>query len=131
MTIAIKNKIKITGRINWKDEFRVTENGIGIQKICLGQKKTKSENEWSSFFVTFFDTKTKETASEVCEFLNVGDYIEVTGRIREEKFIPKGWENLKDEKGNQKTVSQISLIGTSFKCVIWNEENETYDILEG
>lgn len=125
---AIMNQFKLTGRVSWKDEFKCYESGTCVQKIQLG---VKSGENWHNVFITFFNTQTKSLADEMCEKVQKGEYIQVIGKIREEKFVPKGWENLKDEKGNQKTVSQISLIGTNFKRVVWNEENENFEIVDG
>lgn len=125
---AIMNQFKLTGRVSWKDEYKVFESGNCMQKIQLGVKR--GEN-WDNFFITFFNTQSKSLADIVCENVQKGEYIQVVGKIREEKFVPKGWENLKDEKGNQKTVSQINLIATNFKRVAWNEENEIFEIVDG
>ena len=91
---------------------RRNENGTCKQVIQLGVKR--GQDKYHNFFISFFNTPTKQTAEEVCNIVKVGDYIQVTGKIVENVFIPAGMEGQKDDKGNQKTVSQTNLVGTSF-----------------
>ena len=73
----------------------------------------------------------KSIAEEVAELVSEGDYIQVTGRLIETKFIPKGWENQLDENGNQKTVSKIEIVAQSYRKVYYNEETEEFDYIGG
>lgn len=58
------NQFKLTGRVSWKDEYKVFESGNCMQKIQLGVKR--GEN-WDNFFITFFNTQSKSLADIVCE----------------------------------------------------------------
>ena len=123
------NQFVLLGRVGWKDEIKFFENGTCKQTIQLGVKK--SQDKYHNFFISFFNTPMRQTAEEVCNIVKVGDYIQVTGKIDENVFVPAGMDGQKDEKGNQKTVSQTNLIGTNYKFVQWNEEDEEFEFVEG
>ena len=113
------NQFVLLGRVGWKDDIKFFENGACKQTIQLGVKR--SQEKYHNFFISFFNTPTKPTAEEVCNIIKVGDYIQVTGKIVENVFVPEGMEGQKDKNGNQKNVSQINLVGTSYKFLKWNE----------
>lgn len=122
------NQVVLLGRVGWK-EFKYTENGTAIATINLGVKR--GQDKWSNFFIKFFNTKMKTVAEEIAELVKEGEYIQITGRLVETNFVPKGWENQLDEKGNQKTVSKIEIIGQSYRKVYYNEETEEFDFMDG
>ena len=122
------NQVVLLGRVGWKD-FKYTENGTAIATINLGVKR--GQDKWNNFFIKFFNTKMKTIAEEIAELVKEGDYIQVTGKLVETKFIPKGWENQFDENGNQKTVSKIEIITQSYRKVYYNEETEEFDYIGG
>ena len=123
------NQFVLLGRVGWKDEIKFFENGTCKQVIQLGVKR--GQDKYNNFFISFFNTPTKQTAEEVCNIVKVGDYIQVTGKIVENVFVPAGMEGQKDDKGNQKTVSQTNLVGTSYKFVKWNDEDEEFEFVGG
>ena len=123
------NQFVLLGRVGWKDEISYFENGTCKQIIQLGVKKTTGE--YHNFFIPFFNAPKKPIAEEVFNMVNVGDYIQVVGKIIENIYVPKGMEGQKDKNGNQKTVSQVDLVGTSFKFVEWNEDEEGYVFVGG
>ena len=122
------NQVVLLGRVSWKD-IKYTDNGNVITTINMGVKR--NQEKWDNFFIKFFNTKLKNTAEEVAELVKEGEYIQITGRLIESSFIPKGWENTVDENGNQRTVSKTEIVGKSYKKVFFNEETEEFEYLNG
>lgn len=123
------NQVILLGRVGSYKDIKCLENGTIITTINIGVKR--GQDKWNNFFVKFFNTKTKNTADEVAELVNEGDYIQITGRLIESNFIPKGWENQLDENGRQRTVSKIEVVGNSYKKVYFNKESEEFEYLDG
>lgn len=113
-----QNQVNLLGRVGWKD-FKYTENGTAIATINLGVKRGVT---WDNFFIKFFNTKTRNLAEEIGEYLKEGDYIQVTGRLVESKFTPAG---------SDKEISKIEIVGSNFKHVRFNEETQEFEFSDG
>ena len=69
-------------------------------------------------------------ADKVGEHLKEGDYIQIKGRLVENKYTPKELEGKLDEKGRQITKSQIKIIAYDYKYVRYNEELEEFEYID-
>lgn len=109
------NYFELCGRLDWID-YKSTDNGYLITTITLGVKKNKEE--WNNFFIKFFDTAdSKNTIAEKLQRKTKGDYIRVKGYITLDKFKPNG---------SDKEVSNISLIGTYFNGIHYDQFEKGY-----
>ena len=102
---VITNSVCLTGRVGKYKDMKYFDNGGCVCTIHLGVKR--GEN-WNNFFI---------------------DYIQIKGRLIENKFIPKGWEEQTNENGNQKTVSQTKINAYDYKRVQFNEEFEEFEYI--
>lgn len=122
------NQVVLLGRIGWKN-IKYHDSGAVSTTISLGVKR--GQDKWNNFFIKFFNSKQKNTAEILYETAKEGDYVQITGRLQETKYIPDGWEGRQDDKGNQITKSNNEIVGYSFKKCIWNDETEEFEYLDG
>lgn len=109
------NSFELLGRINWLD-CKYTEYGNCVTKIMLAKKKPKSD-EYESFPIVFFNTKTDKTAERLAEFCKVGDYIRIKGQLAINRYAPKNADKVQE---------RISLTGWNFVPVEWDSEQNKY-----
>ena len=127
MVEAVLNQVKLTGRVGKYKDYQALESGTCYAVISLGVKRGE---KYSNFFIKFFNNPNSQIADRVYEQLKEGDRIEVTGKLVEQTYIPKGWEGQLNEKGIQKTVSKIEVYGFSYKPAYFDEETEKWQIIE-
>lgn len=108
------NEVKLLGRVG-KIEIEYKENGTVITTVNLGVKNRKKE--YDNFYITFFNTKNKDTAELLADQVKEGDYIRMTGELTVDKFTPKN---------SDKAVYKTKLIGWGYKKVRWNDEKRTF-----
>jgi single-stranded DNA-binding protein len=108
------NEVKLLGRVG-KIEIEYKENGTVITTVNLGVKNRKKE--YDNFYITFFNTKNKDTAELLADQVKEGDYIRITGELTVDKFTPKN---------SDKAVYKTKLIGWGYKKVRWNDEKRTF-----
>lgn len=123
---VITNSVCLTGRVGKYKDMKYFDNGGCVCTIHLGVKR--GEN-WNNFFIDCWNTQNRKLAEEIGENVKEGDYIQIKGRLIENKFIPKGWEEQTDENGNQKTVSQTKINAYDYKRVQFNEEFEEFEYI--
>lgn len=121
-----KNRVELFGRVGYI-ECKFLENDKASVKtdVLLGIKKENatgdSENDWENFFVTFWNTKKTATAENIAEKIKKGDYIRIVGKLVENRYIPKGLEQIKE---NEKT--EINIVGYGFKKMIFDDFENTW-----
>ena len=108
------NEVKLLGRVG-KIEIEYKENGTVITTVNLGVKNRRKE--YDNFYITFFNTKNKDTAELLADQVKEGDYIRITGELTVDKFTPKN---------SDKAVYKTKLIGWGYKKVRWNDEKRTF-----
>lgn len=119
-----ENMFELVGRISWKD-CKATDNGSFIVKVCLGQKTYKKDNEgkniWNNYFITFIDAPKVNNgiASTFADNVKVDDYVRIKGVLNIDSFIPKN-------STDGKKISNISLIGKTFKKVVWDDFEKSF-----
>ncbi len=121
----LTNSITLIGRVGKYKECKFFENTGGM--LCTINLGVKTGEKWNNFFIDFFNTKTRPLGEEVGDKVNENDWIQIKGRLVENKFTPKNMEGQLDEKGNQLTVSQIKIVGFDYKRVRYNEELEEWE----
>lgn len=124
---VLTNSVVLLGRVSKYKEMKYFETGGAVCTIGLGVKKSES---WHNFFIDFFNSQEKKLADKVGEHLKEGDYIQIKGRLVENKYTPKELEGKLDEKGRQITKSQIKIIAYDYKYVRYNEELEEFEYID-
>ena len=84
----------------------------------------------NNFYIDFFNSSNRNLAEEVGENIKEGDYIQIKGRLIENRYTPKELEGKLDEQGRQITKSQIKITAYDFKRVKYNEELEEFEYIE-
>lgn len=120
----LTNSTTLLGRVGKYKECKAFETGGMLCTINLG---VKTGEKWNNFFVDFFNTKTRALAEEVGEQIKENDWVQIKGRLVENKFTPKHLEGQVDEKGNPLTVSQIKIMAFDVKKVCYNEALEEWE----
>lgn len=123
----LTNQVTLLGRVSKYKEMKYFENGGAVCTIGLG---VKNGEKWHNFFIDFFNTQKANMAEIVGENIKEGDYIQIKGRLNENRFTPKAMEGQVDENGNPVTVSQIKITGYSFKRVQFNDELNEFEYTE-
>ena len=121
----LTNSVSLIGRVGKYKEFKAFETGGMLCTINIG---VKTGEKWNNLFIDFFNTKTRPLAEEVGEYVKEGEYLQIKGRLVENKFTPKHLQGQVDENGNPLTVSQTKIVGFDFKRVRYNEENEEWEL---
>lgn len=122
----LTNSVTLLGRVGKYKECKCFETGGMLTTINIG---VKTGEKWNNFFIDFFNTKTRELATDVGDNVKEGDLIQIKGRLVENKYTPKYLEGQTDENGNPLTVSQIKIVGFDYKRVRYNEELEEWEII--
>lgn len=122
----LTNSVTLLGRVGKYKECKCFETGGMLTTINLSVKQGE---KWNNFFVDFFNTKTRSLAEEAGDNLKEGDYIQIKGRLVENKYTPKYLEGRVDENGNPLTVSQIKIIAFDYKNVKYSEEFEEWQYI--
>ena len=65
--------------------------------------------------------KKTATAENIAEKIKKGDYIRIVGKLTENRYIPKGLEQIKE---NEK--SEINITGYGFKKMIFDDFENTW-----
>lgn len=125
---VLTNSVVLTGRVSKFKEMKYFETGGAVCTIGLGVKR--SEDKWSNFYIDFFNNSNRNLAEEVGENVKEGDYIQIKGRLIENRYTPKELEGKLDEQGRQITKSQIKISAYDWKRVKYNEELEGYEYIE-
>ena len=108
------NEVKLLGRVG-KIDIEYKDSGSVITTLSLGVKNRKKE--WDNFYITFFNTKNKDTAELLADQVKEGDYIRINGELTVDKFTPKN---------SDKAVYKTKIIGWGYKKVQWDEEKRTF-----
>ena len=124
---VITNSVTLAGRVSKYKEMKYFESGGAVCTIGLGVKRGE---KWHNFFIDFFNTKEKNIADTVGDQIKEGDYIQIKGRLSENKFTPKSMEGQVDENGQPVKVSQIKINAYDFKRIRFNEELEEFEYIE-
>ncbi len=122
----LTNSVTLLGRVGKYKECKCFETGGMLTTINLSVKQGE---KWNNFFIDFFNTKTRPLADEAGDNLKEGDYIQIKGRLTENKYTPKYLEGRVDENGNSLTVSQIKIIAFDYKNVKYSEEFEEWQYI--
>lgn len=122
----LTNSVTLLGRVGKYKECKCFETGGMLTTINLS---VKTGEKWNNFFVDFFNTKIRSLAEETGDNLKEGDYIQIKGRLVENKYTPKYLEGRVDENGNPLTVSQIKIIAFDYKNVKYSEEFEEWQYI--
>lgn len=120
------NEFKLLGRLNWL-KIQYFDNGTCMTNIYLGKKlppslvarlpaNHKTEDEYETFPIVFFNTKNDNVAERIAEDCKQGDYIRLNGKL--------GINTYQGKDG--KKYSKIELIGWNFKKVCWDAEQNKY-----
>ena len=123
----LTNSVTLLGRVGKYKENKSFENGGVLTTINIG---VKTGEKWNNFFVDFFNTKSRMLAEEVADNVNENDYIQIKGRLVENKYTPNHLKDKVDEHGNPLTVSQIKIVAFDFKRVQYSEELEEWQYTE-
>lgn len=123
----LTNSVTLLGRVSKYKEMKYFESGGAVCTIGLG---VKNSDKWHNFYIDFFNTQKANMVEIVGENVKEGDYIQIKGRLNENRFTPKGMEGRVDENGNPVTVSQVKITGFSFKRVQFNEELNEFEYIE-
>jgi len=123
----LTNSVTLIGKIGKYNECKAFETG-GM--LCTRNLGVKTGEKWNNFFIDFFNTKTRPLAEEVGENVKEGEWVQIKGRLIENKFTPKYLQGQTDENGNPLTVSQIKIIAFDYKRVFYNEALEEWQIKE-
>lgn len=122
----LTNSVTLLGRVGKYKECKAFETGGVLTTINIG---VKTGEKWNNFFVDFFNTKARPLAEEVCTGANENDYIQIKGRLTENKYTPNHLKGKVDESGNPLTVSQTKIVAFDFKKVQYNEELEEWEYI--
>ena len=121
------NSVVLLGRVSKFKEMKYFETGGAVCTIGLGVKR--GEDKWNNFYIDFFNSSNRNLAEEVGENIKEGDYIQIKGRLIENRYTPKELEGKLDEQGRQITKSQIKITAYDFKRVKYNEELEEFEYI--
>lgn len=125
---VLTNLVVLLGRVSKYKEMKYFETGGAVCTIGLGVRKNK--DDWHNFFIDFFDNSNSNLAEEVGDKVKEGDYIQIKGKLNENRFTPKELEGKLDEQGRQITKSQIKITAFDYKRVRYNEEYEEFEYIE-
>lgn len=125
---VLTNSVVLLGRVSKYKEMKYFETGGAVCTIGLGVKKNK--DDWHNFFIDFFNNSNRNLAEEVGDQVKEGDYIQIKGKLNENRFTPKELEGKLDEQGRQITKSQIKITAFDYKRVRYNEEYEEFEYIE-
>lgn len=125
---VLTNSVVLLGRVSKYKEMKYFETGGAVCTIGLGVKKNK--DDWHNFFIDFFNNSNRNLAEEVGDKVKEGDYIQIKGKLNENRFTPKELEGKLDEQGRQITKSQIKITAFDYKRVRYNEEYEEFEYIE-
>ena len=123
----LTNSVSLLGKVGKYKECKCFETGGMVTTINFG---VKTGEKWNNFFIDFFNTKTRDLATEVCDQVKEGEWIQIKGRLIENKFTPKHLEGKTDENGNPMTISQTKIVGFDYKRVRYNEELEEWEYIQ-
>lgn len=121
-----KNRVELMGRVGYI-ECKFIDNDKGSVKtdLNIGIKKESAtgndDNDWDNFFVTFWNTDKRKTAEIIAEEIKKGDYVRIVGKLVENRYIPKG---LEQKKENER--SEINVIGFGFKKMRFDDFEQTW-----
>lgn len=121
----LTNSVSLLGRLGKYKEMKYFETTGGC--VCTINIGVKTGEKWNNFFVDFFNTKTRNLAEEVGEDYKENDWVQIKGRLIENKYTPKHLEGQVDSNGNPLTVSQIKIVAFDIKRVRYNEETEEWE----
>lgn len=125
---VLTNSVVLLGRVSKYKEMKYFETGGAVCTIGLGVKKNK--DDWHNFFIDFFNNSNRNLAEEVGDQVKEGDYIQIKGKLNENRFTPKELEGKLDEQGRQITKLQIKITAFDYKRVRYNEEYEEFEYIE-
>lgn len=125
---VLTNSVVLLGRVNKYKEMKYFETGGAVCTIGLGVKKNK--DDWHNFFIDFFNNSNRNLAEEVGDQVKEGDYIQIKGKLNENRFTPKELGGKLDEQGRQIAKSQIKITAFDYKRVRYNEEYEEFEYIE-
>lgn len=125
---VLTNSVVLLGRVSKYKEMKYFETGGAVCTIGLGVKKNK--DDWHNFFIDFFNNSNRNLAEEVGDQVKEGDYIQIKGKLNENRFTPKELEGKLDGQGRQITKSQIKITAFDYKRVRYNEEYEEFEYIE-
>lgn len=124
---VIINSVTLTGRVGSFKDMKYFETGGCVCVINLGVKRAEN---WNNFFIDCWNTQNRKLAEEIAENVKEGDYIQIKGRLIENRYTPESMKGQLDENGKQKTVSRIKINAYDFKRVRYNEESEEFEYTE-
>lgn len=107
------NNFELMGKLNWS-EIKFIDSGKVLTRALLGVKR--GQDDWQSYPITIFNTKTKKTAEEFAE-VKKGTYVKVTGKLD---------LNTWTDKVTQKELSRIELIGFDFVEMTFDENQKRF-----
>lgn len=107
------NNFEIIGRVNFID-IKYLESGKVYTRVLISEKQ--KDDTFSTFPITFFNTKSENTAEKIAETCQKGDYIKAKGKMNVDKFTDKFGQNRE----------QISLMGFEFNKVVWSDAEKKY-----
>ncbi len=121
-----KNRVELMGRVGYI-ECKFIDNDKGSVKtdLNIGIKKENAtgndDKDWDNLFVTFWNTDKRKTAEIIAEEIKKGDYVRIVGKLVENRYIPKG---LEQKKENER--SEINVIGFGFKKMRFDDFEQTW-----
>lgn len=124
---VITNSVCLTGRVGKYKDMKYFDNGGCVCTINLGVKR--GEN-WNNFFIDCWNTQNRKLAEEIGENVKEGDYIQIKGRLVENRFTPESMAGQTDENGKPITKSQVKVVAYDWNRVKWNEELEGFETIE-
>lgn len=124
----LTNSVTLLGRVGKYKEMKYFEATGGC--VCTINLGVKTGEKWNNFFIDSFNTQSRAIAEEIGEKVKENDWIQIKGRLVENKFTPKHLEGKTDEKGNPLTVSQIKIVAFDWKRVQYNEALEEWEYIQ-